>query len=220
LPCGAAAAGGARKFSELSGKTGLAKAHLTRYLAILSDLGIMEREVPVTEIRPEKSRKGLYRIIDPFVAFWYRFVFPHRDRLELGEAAAVLRDEVRPALETYVSRVVEPHLGALFRGRWRHLVPFPPAFAGRYWDAKREIDWLILDRERKRAAAVEVKWTASPVSARRLAKGLKSKIAEVEGLKDAETTFILVSRAGFRDEIPDECCSLISLREKAAGITD
>ncbi len=173
----AACAGGARKFSELSSKTGLDKAHLTSYLAILADLGIVEREVPVTETRPEKSRKGSYRVSDPFVAFWYRYVFPYRDRLELGEAQAVLDRDVVPVLDSYFSRAVEPHLGGLFRTAWRDRIPFEPASTGRYWDDKREIDWLVLDHDRKHAVAVEVKWTAKPVSAKALDDQLREKIA-------------------------------------------
>lgn len=214
----AAAAGGARRFSELSSKTGLDKAHLTRYLAILSDLGIFNREVPVTERRPEKSRRGLYRVADPFVSFWYRFVFPNRDRLELGESDRVLREEVEPALDAYVSRTVEPHLGALFRTRWRHLVPFEPAAAGRYWDREREIDWLILDRERRRAVAVEIKWSRRPVHAPRVAAELRAKTAAVPALEGCRVSHVLVSRAGFEEDglsLPD--CALISLKDEAGG---
>ena len=210
----ATAAAGATKFSELSSKTGLDKAHLVRYLAILSDLGIVEREVPVTEVCPEKSRRGLYRVADPFVAFWYRFVFPNRDRLELGEAEQVLRQEVMPALDAYVSRTVEPHIGALFRTRWRHMVPFEPAFAGRHWDNEREIDWVIMDRTRRHAVAVEVKWARAPVHAPRLAAELRAKVGAVPALRQCKTTYVLVSRAGFEYAKDSEPCILVSLKDE------
>ncbi len=44
---------------------------------------IVERRVPVTETRPEKSRRSIYRIRDPFLRFWFRFVHPFQDRLDL-----------------------------------------------------------------------------------------------------------------------------------------
>jgi hypothetical protein len=215
----AATAGGARKFSELSSKTGLDKAHLTRYLAILADLSIIEREVPVTEVHPEKSRRGLYRVADPFVSFWYRFVFPNRDRLELGETDQVFRQEVDPALDEYISRTVEPHLGSLFRTRWRALVPFEPAFMGRYWDDRREIDWLILDRSRTQAVAVEVKWSRTPVNAARLAEDLSAKVMAVPALRDCRMTSVLVSRAGFRAAKAGSGCTLVSLQDETCGHT-
>jgi AAA+ ATPase superfamily predicted ATPase len=37
-----------------------------KYLGVLSDLDIVEREVPVTEDKPVKSKKGVYRIKDEF----------------------------------------------------------------------------------------------------------------------------------------------------------
>jgi AAA+ ATPase superfamily predicted ATPase len=213
----AANAAGARRFSELSSKTGLDKAHLTRYLAILADLGIIEREVPVTEARPEKSRRGLYRIADPFVSFWYRFVFPNRDQLELGEAEQVLRREVKPALDEYISRTVEPHLGTLFRTRWRHYIPFEPAFMGRYWDDQREIDWLVLDRDRERAVAVEIKWSRTPVLAARLADDLRNKLRALPGLRPDQCELVLVSRSGFREGRSVPGCTLLSLNAEPSA---
>lgn len=212
----ASMAGGAAKFSELSSKTGLDKAHLTRYLSILADLGIIEREVPVTEVHPEKSRRGNYRIVDPFVAFWYRFVFPSRDRLELGETDLVLRNEVVPALDAHISRVIEPHIGSLFRTRWKTLIPFTPAFMGRYWDDRQEIDWLILNADRTQAVAVEIKWSRSPTDATRVHAELRNKIVSVPALRGCRVTCVLVSRAGFRvrgDAAPP--CALISLLEES-----
>ncbi|MBI4026113.1 MAG: ATP-binding protein [Verrucomicrobia bacterium] len=214
----ATTAGGVRKFSELSSKTGLDKAHLTRYLAILIDLGVIEREVPVTEIHPDKSRRGLYRIADPFISFWYRFVFPNRDRLELGETEQVLRHDVQPSLDEYIARTVEPHLGLLFRTRWRHLVPFEPAFMGRYWDHQHELDWLILDRDRKNAVAVEIKWSRQPVCASKIAADLKAKVHGIPALNDCQVTCVLISRMGFRDTQGETGCTLISLQnEKVEG---
>jgi AAA+ ATPase superfamily predicted ATPase len=190
---------GARKFSELSSKTGLDRAHLTRYLAILGDLGLVSREVPVTESRPEKSRKGIYVIQDPFVAFWYRYVFPNRDRLEGGAADAILVEEVRPTLDEYLSRVLEPAVGSLFRSRWRSLIPFEPAYSGRHWSEREEFDWVILDRKRTRAAVVELKWTGAAVCGRAVMDELGRRTAACAALQGCERLHVVVSRSGFSD---------------------
>ena len=44
------------------------KASLTKYLKTLMDLDLVEREVPVTEENPEKSKKGLFRIKETICA--------------------------------------------------------------------------------------------------------------------------------------------------------
>jgi len=210
-----AVAAGARKFSEISSKTGLDRAHLTRYLSILIGLDMIERDVPVTEVHPEKSRKGIYRICDPFMAFWYRFVFPMRDRLEGGEADTVLREEVLPALDAHISRIVEPVIRSLFMDRWKDRVPFKVAFAGRHWSDREEFDCVLMDSGRRNAMVVEIKWAARPVSGRRLLVELERKIAGCDFLRNYRVTTALVSRSGFSD-IPDaENRSLwINLREE------
>ncbi|MBI4872892.1 MAG: ATP-binding protein [Candidatus Riflebacteria bacterium] len=194
-----AIARGARKFSELSSKTGLERAHLTRYLATLCELGLVAREVPVTEWYPEKSRRGLYRIADHFVDFWYRFVFPNRDRLECGDTAMVLEDEVLPSLDAYIAGSVEPVIGSLFRHDWVGRVPFVSAYSGRHWSNLEEFDWVLLDHSRTRAMVVEIKWSRAPIRGVGTMKDLARRAAACDALRECSRTHALVSRSGFAD---------------------
>ena len=54
-----------------------------RYLATLLGLGIIERVTPFNEASP-KARRSIYRLADPFFAFWYRFVGGRTDLIEAG----------------------------------------------------------------------------------------------------------------------------------------
>ena len=45
----------------------LPQTRLTKYLKTLIDLDILEREVPITEENPDKSKKGLYKIKDNYL---------------------------------------------------------------------------------------------------------------------------------------------------------
>lgn len=209
----AAMAGGASKFSELSSKTGLDRAHLTGYLGSLADLGLVAREVPVTERRPEKSRRGLYVILDPFVRFWYRFVYPNLSRLEIGQAEGVLRDVVAPGLPGYLGRCVETPIRELFRrGPLRRFVPFEPAYLGRHWSPTEEFDLVAMDSERSRAVVGEIKWsnTAAPA---RLAAQLLERIGSCKELQGVDVTPVLISRAGFRGDRRAEA-SYVDLRKE------
>lgn len=76
---------GNRKLSEIATNIEVKQTSLTKYLRTLIDLDLMEREVPVTESNPEKSKSGLYKIKDNFIAFWFKFVYPYRAYLEKGE---------------------------------------------------------------------------------------------------------------------------------------
>ena len=197
---------GARKFGEISSKVGLDRANLTRYLSVLIDLGLVEREVPITENQPDKSRKGLYRIADPFVAAWFTFVHPYRDALERGLADEVLERDVLPRLQVYLSHAVEPVLRELLqRGPLSTVVPFPPSHGGRYWSPTAELDIVLLDERRQQAFIAEVKWTRERVSLSEL-DHLRRRVAGESALTALKPTFALISRNGFtgRRLDPDE----------------
>lgn len=60
-------ASGERKLGKISSKIGMETRNITSFLQKLRDLEIIERQVPVFENRPEKSKKGLYFIRDHFL---------------------------------------------------------------------------------------------------------------------------------------------------------
>ncbi len=211
-------AGGAQKFGEISSKVGLDRANLNRYLATLAELGLLEREVPVTERHPEKSRRGLYRIADPFIATWFAFVHPHRDRLERGEVDEVWRTTIQPALPAYLSRAVKRVLQSLFTsGPLAAVVPFSVGAAGRYWSPTAEFDLVFLDQERRRAFVAEVKWGGRPVAPGLLAD-LRCRVAGEGAFAGLDVTCAVISRAGFTDpEVLDDSERLIDFSGPPAG---
>lgn len=193
----AAIAAGARKFGEISSRVGLDRANLNRYLATLQELGLVEREVPITERLPEKSRKGLYRIADHFVATWFAYVHPNRNRLERGEVGEVWAAAIEPTLASYLSRSVEPVLRSLFMsGPFAKFVPFPVGAGGRYWSATAEFDIVLLDHERRRAFVAEVKWGRHRVGPDVLSS-LRRRVAQEAAFHGLELTYAVISRAGF-----------------------
>lgn len=203
----AAIAAGATRFGEISSKIGLDRANLSRYLGVLAELGLVTREVPVTEPNPEKSRKGLYRIADPFVATWFALVHPNRDLIERGLIDEVLRERIMPALPGLLSRSVERVFVELLRGSALVAeIPFQPAYAGRYWSPTTELDVVLLDAERRAALVCELKWTRQPVGTE-LLDHLRARTAREPALAGMDRTYAIISRAGFtgrRRPGPDE----------------
>lgn len=192
----ASIASGARKFGEISSKAGLDRANLTRYLAVLHDLGLVEREVPVTEPQPDKSRRGLYRVADPFVATWFSIVHPFRDQLETGGI-----DRAWPQIQERLARqmplAVEPVVRELFRHLHSDRIPFDVAYAGRHWGPGGEFDAVFLDAERRRAFILEIKWTKDPIGVGSL-DDLRQRASRDPALASFDRTCAVVSRAGFR----------------------
>jgi AAA+ ATPase superfamily predicted ATPase len=60
---------GKRKMGEIVNETTLPKNILTKYLSVLRELRLVTKEVPVTELQPEKSKRGFYTITDNYFTF-------------------------------------------------------------------------------------------------------------------------------------------------------
>ena len=93
-----AIATGKTRLSEIAGPAGLPATSLSKYLRELSDLfDLIEREVPITE-RSWKTKKSRYKIRDPFITFWMRFIYRQLSIYESGNFPYFLN-----RLNTYVS---------------------------------------------------------------------------------------------------------------------
>jgi AAA+ ATPase superfamily predicted ATPase len=95
-------AAGNRKLNDLHGKTGYSRAKISVYLKNLIQLDIVEKLVPLDEEGKENAMRGLYRIKDNFLSFWYRFVFPNRSEIMVGSADKIYEKEIVPYLDAYI----------------------------------------------------------------------------------------------------------------------
>jgi len=189
---------GKRKFSEIINETGLEKNVLTKYLTVLEKLQIIEKEVPVTEKNPLKSRKGLYQISDNFFRFWFQYIFPYKSDLEIGRYDEVLRkvEESYNNLESFVYERVCKELVNEFKEKL-----FNFERVGRWWEKEREIDIVALNKETKEILFGEVKWSEKPVGTNIFTE-LKEKAEYVDWLKGTRKEYyILFSKSGFTDDM-------------------
>lgn len=74
-------ANGHHRLSKISSRLGKNASGLTRPLANLIDLGYIKRELPFGESL-KSTKRTLYKLNDPFLTFWYRFVQKNRSLLE------------------------------------------------------------------------------------------------------------------------------------------
>ena len=86
-----AIAAGNSKLSAIAAVLETKATSVSKYLKTLIDLDILEREVPVTEDNPEKCKKGLYKIKDNYLRFWFAFVYPNKSFLESGHSEIVIQ---------------------------------------------------------------------------------------------------------------------------------
>lgn len=197
-----AVAGGVHRPSEISRSFGVRQTSLGKYLKTLIDLDVLERQVPVTESNPDKSKKSLYRIKDNFLQFWFRFVLPNLSYLETGRTAAVEKRIREHFIDGHVAYVYED----VCRERLWGLADsgelgFVPERVGRWWSGSDEIDVVGLSASEGRAVWGECKFWKDPVGANVL-RALEEKAARVPWERDRRTdAFALFSASGFTDEL-------------------
>ena len=208
-----AIAAGNTKLSAIAGVLEVKSTSLTKYLKTLIDLDILEREVPVTEDSPEKSKKGLYKIKDNYLRFWFAFVYPNMSFIESGHGRIVM-DKIRKGLvRNHIAFVYEDvcrermwEMNA--EGAW----PFYFSKLGRYWDSKEEIDIAAIDPDGKNLILGECKYWQEPVGVSVL-RELEAKAKTVSWEKEKRKTwFVLFSVNGFTEELRAEAAVRTDLR--------
>ena len=100
---------GANRLSEIAGRCYEPATNLSRPLKKLIDLGFLEKDVPFG-IDEKNAKKSLYKIADPFMAFYYQFVVPNRSFIELGR-----RMPLEQALAAHFSEYVSMNWEKLCR---------------------------------------------------------------------------------------------------------
>ena len=91
---------GANRLSEIAARCNEPATNLSRPLKKLINLGFLEKDVPFG-IDEKNAKKSLYKIADPFMAFYYQFVVPNRSFIELGR-----RLPIEQALTAHFSEYV------------------------------------------------------------------------------------------------------------------
>lgn len=144
-----AIAGGERTWNGITKRVGRDGGSLSRAVRWLIEMRIIERVVPITEVNPQKSKRAIYRITDPYVAFWHRYVSPmiSAGMIGLAPGKRIWAERVQPRLDQYMGGVFESVCRSFVR-RGDGL-PFQPIRVGEWWDAgsQNEIDVVAIGVE-------------------------------------------------------------------------
>ncbi|SDZ14881.1 ATP-binding protein [Tindallia californiensis] len=198
-------AAGHHKLSKIAGNLELKQTGLTKYLKTLMDLDIVEREVPVTEENPERSKKGLYRLKDNFLLFWFKFIYPNLRYIESGQKELVMKKIRTNLVDGHISYIYESicaekmwQLSA--EKKWK----FTFDKVGRWWNNDTEIDIVAYDREGADIIFGECKYWSNKVGINVLEE-LENKAKAVEWKKDKRKEYyILFGVNGFTDDLLKE----------------
>lgn len=165
----AVVAGGASRLSEIASRMGRTATSLSAPLDRLINISYLRREIPFGE-SPKKSKRGLYRINDPMMDFYYTFIMPNMSGLARGRKNLVM-EEIGMKFSGYISQHWETLCreavsgNKLFDRRWNE--------ASRWWGTvqgvekgvfhEMEIDVVAESTDGKALLVGECKWTTPEI---------------------------------------------------------
>ncbi|MDO9128664.1 MAG: ATP-binding protein [Anaerolineales bacterium] len=204
-----AIAQGRTRLNEIALGAGVGDSPVTaRYLDLLQQMRLVYRSVPATESQPEKSKKGIYHIVDPFLRFWFRYVHPYQSSLDLGMADGILAQRVRPTFDQFVGYAFEQAARAyIARLARKGSLPFLPERIGAWWDQSGEMDVVAVSDNEKVLLVGECKWSANAVGSDVL-EDLKSKAQTLlETGRWNSALYFLFAKSGFTPAVQEQAAN-------------
>lgn len=161
-----AVADGKTKLNEIATTVGIASGGCSNLLSSLIELGLVRREIPVTET---SSRKTIYGIEDQMFRFWYRFVGTNTNLITAGYGEQVFRNEVKEQLSDFMGSVFEKICRDwMIKEAGENRLPFCFSQIGRWWggnpQTKKQEEIDILAISGSSVMIGECKWQNEPVS--------------------------------------------------------
>ena len=198
-----AIASGFTRTTEIATMSGLENSNVSKYLGVLQHLGIVTREVPATATRPEQSKQGRYRIVDPYLRFYFRFIATQRSNLERG-----LKQQAWDNVRQHLAEFVGTHAFEEICREWvsrqgdAGKLPLAPRRVGSFWGRQGpQVDVVAINEDDHAILLGECKWTSEPMG-RSVVQGLLDKTSQVVPgeLSDWKVTYVFFSKSGFTEE--------------------
>lgn len=196
---------GRHRYSDIAGTVGKTTADLFKPIKNLTEMAFLRREVPFGESE-KKTKKTLYQIDDPFMAFYYKFVEPYKSVIAMGRINIA---------NNHLDKEFNDHIGGVWERLCQIAVSGNNLFghiwnvSSRWWgkvpvyeDGKKtpvsyedlEFDIVAEDMNDKNTILVgECKWTTADYADRLLEK-LKKKTSMAPFSKDKNVVYALFLR--------------------------
>ncbi len=155
-------ANGAHRLNEISSRLGKPATQLNRPLQKLIELDYIKREIP-WNLSIRNTKKTLYKINEPFIHFYYRFVIPHKTSLELGYVDQIYRNVFQKVFSDFCSEVWEELCRRAIPNLFENSL-FEPGT--RWWGTginkePVEIDIVAQSFDKKKILIGEAKWSSN-----------------------------------------------------------
>ena len=147
-------ANGHTKLNDIYLHTGFSRAKISVYLKNLMALDTVEKVSSFDTPGNENTMKGVYRISNPIVNFWYKFIYPHESYLELMSAEkfydTFINDNISDFLKDVLPLICKEYLILLNK---KHGLPIKVTKYGEWVGKAGTIHFIGKDEHRNILAA-------------------------------------------------------------------
>jgi len=206
---------------EICDYAGLKETSLAPYMENLSKiLDVIAKEVPVTEEKPEKSKKGRYILKDNFFRFWFRYIYRNMSLYEIKNYDAI-REKIKADLNSFTGTGFERIcMEAMMRLNEAGELPFFFEKMGRQWGKFKgekgkntyEIDIIALNEQAKKILFCECKWQ-DKADAKKILAELKRKAQFVEWNREKREEHYAIFAKSFKERIKEQDTLLFDLKD-------
>lgn len=189
---------------EIADALSLEPATVSKYLHTLVRLGLLRREVPATERRPERSRKSRYVVADPYLRFYHRFLAPQLHFIARGAYTSVWRT-VERHWRAFVGAYTFEELCRewVYAAAESGALPFLPKTVGAHWSASEQIDVVAVNWDQAVVLYGECKWKKDNALNEGEVRKLYRRAEQVQltsrSGRPLKRYYCFFSRAGFTD---------------------
>ena len=192
-------ASGHNKLNEIHEYTGFGRDKISVYLKNLIAREIVEKIFSYDAGGNENTRKGLYRIQDGFLNFWYRYIYPYAGMIEITKPEEFYDKYIGPQLNEFLINAFIKIAGEFMdimndMGR----LPFKAERKGSWYGKNGDLH-LIYEDENRKAVIAEVYVGKEPVDIKDYEAVTRNAV--LAGI-DADY-FYLFSTSGFTKELAD-----------------
>lgn len=182
--------------NDIYSKTKIDKNKLPYYINSLIDLGIIDREYPVTlsKKEKEKSKIGQYKMINSYFRFYYSFIFPNISELIVSDEEKFYDEIIEPKLESFIALEFKNIC-------MQRMQKLNASKIGRWWDKDNAIDIISIDDNNNYIFA-DCTWSNEKINIDKV-KELKRKSSLVSD-KIKDVYYMFFSKEGFSKELIKE----------------
>ena len=195
-----AIANGKVELDEITNETGIQKEQIPVYLKRLDKLlNLISSADPIGG----KKKNARYTISDPFFKFWFKFIFPSRSSIEIGNTKDVM-EKINNELQSYCGGMFEQictELLMLYQQKQIDGLPILFDKIGKWWNRKGdEIDIIAIHNKTRTVYVIDVLYSANEYSSSDF-DALNRRI-ELFGFA-GNYKRIIISKSGFSKHIKD-----------------